>query len=189
MIRKKSFYVCCLYIQYIHPFLSVFPRSCGGNIRGTHGIITSPNYPQKYANNQKCKWTIIALIGAKIEIKFDTLHLENGQNCRYDYLEIRDGGDSSAPFIDKFCGRAFPTLIRSTGHMLHLEFGSDGTGTESGFRLEWRAIGVTTTLPPPTNAQTTQKPTTQKPTTLNGRLQTYSIAFSLRVNMHVLSTG
>ena len=32
------------------------------------------------------------------------LQIENHDNCVYDYIEIRDGGDDNAPKIGAFCG-------------------------------------------------------------------------------------
>ena len=32
------------------------------------------------------------------------LQIENHDNCVYDYIEIRDGGDENAPKIGAFCG-------------------------------------------------------------------------------------
>lgn len=100
-----------------------------------------------------------------MQLNFDSFHIENDRSCRYDYLEIRDGGDSGAPFIDKLCGRTYPGLTTSSGHLLHLEFNSDGTESASGFRIEWHALGVSTPAPLTTTVQTTQQATTS-----NGKL-------------------
>ncbi|RXN27608.1 CUB and sushi domain-containing 1-like protein [Labeo rohita] len=36
-------------------------RTCGSNLRGPKGIITSPNYPVQYENNAHCVWVITAV--------------------------------------------------------------------------------------------------------------------------------
>lgn len=39
--------------------VSVFPaRTCGSNLRGPSGTITSPNYPVQYEDNAHCVWVI-----------------------------------------------------------------------------------------------------------------------------------
>ncbi|KAJ8359906.1 hypothetical protein SKAU_G00164310 [Synaphobranchus kaupii] len=36
-------------------------RTCGSNLRGPKGFITSPNYPVQYENNAHCVWVITAV--------------------------------------------------------------------------------------------------------------------------------
>ncbi|MGH0126924.1 UNVERIFIED_CONTAM: hypothetical protein FKN15_027997 [Acipenser sinensis] len=40
-------------------------RTCGSNLRGPKGIITSPNYPVQYENNAHCVWVITAATSDK----------------------------------------------------------------------------------------------------------------------------
>lgn len=41
-------------------------RTCGSNLRGPRGIITSPNYPVQYENNAHCVWVITAMDSGKV---------------------------------------------------------------------------------------------------------------------------
>lgn len=39
-------------------FVVILARTCGSNLRGPSGIITSPNYPVQYEDNAHCVWVI-----------------------------------------------------------------------------------------------------------------------------------
>ena len=54
------------------------------------------------------------------------------ENC-YDYIEIRDGGDSNAQQIDLLCGDKKPDDIISTGNQLYVKFVSDFSEQQAGF--------------------------------------------------------
>ena len=61
------------------------------------------------------------------------MQIENHDNCVYDYIEIRDGGDSSAEKIGAFCGYKMPDDIKSTSNQLYVKFVSDGSVQKAGF--------------------------------------------------------
>ncbi|XP_067884582.1 CUB and sushi domain-containing protein 1a [Heterodontus francisci] len=58
--------------------------ACGGTLRGTNGMISSPHFPSEYNNNADCTWTILAEPGDTIALIFSDFQLEDG----YDILEI-----------------------------------------------------------------------------------------------------
>ncbi|GCC22658.1 hypothetical protein chiPu_0001046 [Chiloscyllium punctatum] len=58
--------------------------ACGGTLRGTSGMISSPYFPSEYNNNADCTWTILAEPGDTIALIFSDFQLEDG----YDILEI-----------------------------------------------------------------------------------------------------
>lgn len=67
-------------------FLGFFTAedACGGTMRGSSGIISSPNFPNEYHNNADCTWTIVAEPGDTISLIFTDFQMEE----KYDYLEI-----------------------------------------------------------------------------------------------------
>jgi tolkin len=44
--------------------------------------------------------------------------IENHDNCVYDYIEIRDGGDENSPKFGSFCGYKMPEDIKSTSNQV-----------------------------------------------------------------------
>ncbi|KAI1241194.1 hypothetical protein IHE44_0009660 [Lamprotornis superbus] len=64
-------------------------RTCGSNLRGPSGIITSPNYPVQYEDNAHCVWVITTTDPEKvIKLAFEEFELERG----YDTLTVGDAG-------------------------------------------------------------------------------------------------
>nr|DBA24038.1 TPA: hypothetical protein GDO54_011744 [Pyxicephalus adspersus] len=58
--------------------------ACGGTVRGTSGIISSPGFPNEYHNNADCTWTIVTEPGDTISLVFTDFQMEE----KYDYLEV-----------------------------------------------------------------------------------------------------
>ena len=75
-----------------------------GTCSGTYDIvkkeITTPNYPRDYPAGKTCYWNIGVSPGSRIELRFIDFRLENSSNCRYDYLQIYDGRNSSARMLN-----------------------------------------------------------------------------------------
>ncbi|MGH0151700.1 UNVERIFIED_CONTAM: hypothetical protein FKN15_038686 [Acipenser sinensis] len=70
------------------------------------------------------------------------LSLEFDYNCRYDYVEIRDGDSVDSRVIGRFCGNGRPATIRSTGSSLHILFVSDGYKSFDGFHITFEENSV-----------------------------------------------
>ena len=64
---------------------------------------------------------------------FFVFQIENHDNCVYDYIEIRDGGDATSTKFGAFCGYKMPDDIKSTGNQLYVKFVSDGSVQKAGF--------------------------------------------------------
>ena len=55
----------------------------------------------------------------------------------YDWLEVRDGDNSSANLIgSKMCGSTVPTTIVSTGNALFVRFKSDYSVVKKGYKIK-----------------------------------------------------
>uniref|UniRef100_A0A0P6JSL8 Putative fibrillin n=1 Tax=Aedes aegypti TaxID=7159 RepID=A0A0P6JSL8_AEDAE len=112
-------------------------KLCDGNFFTSTGVIKSPNYPQDYPANKICEWVITVPIGQQIELNVKNFTMEKHTACRFDGLEIRNGGTSSAPLIGKFCGTDDFNGTISFSNRMYLKFYSDASRNYGGFYIEW----------------------------------------------------
>ncbi|KAK5935664.1 hypothetical protein CgunFtcFv8_021006 [Champsocephalus gunnari] len=109
-------------------------KTCGDVIQRAQGHISMESYP----TNTRCEWTVQVGRDSSIELRFSLLSLESDHNCRYDYVELRDGNDLSSPVIGRFCGDQLPPPIKSSGNNVHILFSSDGFNNFEGFVLTFQ---------------------------------------------------
>ncbi|XP_006811608.1 procollagen C-endopeptidase enhancer 2-like [Saccoglossus kowalevskii] len=101
------------------------------------GVITSPNYPDDYPNDQDCYYRItIRDYDKVIELRADEFSTEESS----DYLYIYDGSSTSASPIASYSGYAQGFLVSSSGKSMTLHFHSDGSMTRKGFRIRYTAM-------------------------------------------------
>ncbi|XP_065350494.1 neuropilin and tolloid-like protein 1 isoform X3 [Cloeon dipterum] len=107
----------------------------------------SPNYPNNYPNNTDCVKVLKADPGHLLRLDFrDDFHLEPSEDCRYDYLEVRDGAHGYSTLIGTYCDNHFPPMLTSSDRYLWLRFRSDENIEYSGFKAVYQYI------PRPTSA-------------------------------------
>lgn len=116
--------------------------SCPGTYNEAENKIDSPNFPRNYGNNNDCEWNIQVPVGKRIQLRFTTFDLESESNCGYDWLNVYDGGGSSAQSIQgRMCGNNRPSNILSSGNRLHLRFKSDMSVPKTGFQIYYEMKG------------------------------------------------
>ena len=97
-------------------------------------IITTPNHPGNYENNQICQVKI--RFSGRVRIRFEKFDVETASSCRYDFLEVRDGDSSTSNQIgSKLCGNNIPNPIESSTSSMTLIFHTDGSVVRSGFKI------------------------------------------------------
>ncbi|RXM32121.1 Neuropilin-2 [Acipenser ruthenus] len=113
--------------------------SCGGRLNAKDaGYITSPGYPHEYPPHQRCEWVITAPEPTqKIVLNFNPHFELEKLDCRYDYIEIRDGENESADLLGKHCSNIAPPAIISSGPVLYIKFASDYAHQGAGFSLRY----------------------------------------------------
>ena len=105
--------------------------------------MTSPNYPEKYPNNQDCRTVIRFAEGERISLEFLSFDLEDDSRCDYDWLAIHDGNDSNSKHLgahlrstSRLCGKTLPPYMVSSRNNLFLHFHSDEYSAKSGFKVQ-----------------------------------------------------
>nr|XP_014341913.1 PREDICTED: CUB and sushi domain-containing protein 1-like [Latimeria chalumnae] len=114
-------------------------RTCGSNLRGPSGIITSPNYPVQYENNAHCVWVITAADPDKvIKLSFEEFDLERG----YDTLTVGDGGKvgDTRTVLYVLTDSSVPDLIVSMKNQMWLHLQSDDSIGSQGFKAVYQEI-------------------------------------------------
>ncbi|KAM9307657.1 cubilin [Gastrophryne carolinensis] len=111
------------------------------------GEFTSPNYPDTYPNNRECVYTITAEVNKQIMLNFTSFKLHWSTDCTGDFVEIRDGGYATSPFLGRFCKES-PPLVISHSNKLWIKFRSDSSITNAGFSAHWNTAttGCSSTL-------------------------------------------
>ncbi|KAK3532300.1 hypothetical protein QTP86_016064, partial [Hemibagrus guttatus] len=104
--------------------------TCGGTLRGSSGIISSPNFPSEYYNSADCTWTILADPGDTISIIFTDFQTEE----KYDYLEV----EGSEPPTIWLSGMNMPSPIVSNKNWLRLHFVTDSNHRYRGFSAHYQ---------------------------------------------------
>ncbi|VVC39264.1 EGF-like, conserved site,EGF-like calcium-binding domain,CUB domain,EGF domain,EGF-like calcium- [Cinara cedri] len=112
-------------------------QMCGGNFFTSEGFIQSPGFPDNYPNMKNCIWVINVPVTNQIELNITEFELEKSADCRFDFLEIRNGGYSTSPLIGKYCGTNILPIISSIGNSLFIKFVSDNSKSQKGFFMQW----------------------------------------------------
>ncbi|KAM4013573.1 embryonic protein UVS.2-like [Anomaloglossus baeobatrachus] len=89
--------------------------SCGGTYYAAQGTITSPSYPNNYANNLRCTYTMTAPVGNRVVLSITNFQMEYGVFCMYDNIQVQDGDILYGPF----CGTRNIPVITSESNSLN----------------------------------------------------------------------
>ncbi|XP_074520422.1 neuropilin-2-like isoform X2 [Halichoeres trimaculatus] len=112
---------------------------CGGVLDATEaGYITSPGYPLEYPPHQNCHWIITAPEPSqRIVLNFNPHFEIERLDCKYDFIEIRDGTSENADVLGRHCSNIAPAPIISSGASLQIRFVSDYAHQGAGFSLRY----------------------------------------------------
>ncbi|CAG5854549.1 unnamed protein product [Menidia menidia] len=119
-------------------FNITFSAECGASTLGPEGVLLSPNFPSNYDNNHECIYRIMTEKGKGISLKAESFLLQDG-----DYLKVYDGVNTSSRLLGNFTlDGMMDHVINSTSNHLWLEFNSNASGTNQGFRLTYTSFDL-----------------------------------------------
>ncbi|XP_025082097.1 low-density lipoprotein receptor-related protein 4-like isoform X1 [Pomacea canaliculata] len=107
-------------------------HGCGEYISPS-GFISSPSYDRQDLEIEDCIYIIKTTAGHRITLTFLTLETED---CRFDFLQIRDGSSELSPSMGVFCNTSVPDRVRSTSNTMWIRFRS-GSQSGTGFNATY----------------------------------------------------
>ena len=123
-------------------FFSVCPLNV--TLEKQSGDITSPFYPRKYPDNQRCAWKILAEQGNYVKLDI-SLNMQTYPSCARDYLQIQNGFSDDGNQNDKICDSSGRKTFYSTHSSLNVLFVSDDTRSKlyDGFTATYTQLNYT----------------------------------------------
>lgn len=91
---------------------------------------------------ERCEWRITATHGERIVLNITDLDIYKSNNCRSDFIEIRDGYWHKSPILGKFCGSGrVNELIKSTGSRMLVTYVTNARPqAHRGFAASYEAV-------------------------------------------------
>ncbi|KAG8221973.1 hypothetical protein J437_LFUL014476, partial [Ladona fulva] len=117
---------------------------CGRTLQESAATFFSPRYPNSSppSDGERCEWRITATHGERIVLNITELDLFKSENCRSDYLEIRDGYWHKSAVIGRFCGsgRIHEPIVSTGSRMLVTYITSNRQNGHRGFTASYEAV-------------------------------------------------
>uniref|UniRef100_A0AAQ5ZIC1 CUB domain-containing protein n=2 Tax=Amphiprion ocellaris TaxID=80972 RepID=A0AAQ5ZIC1_AMPOC len=104
--------------------------------------VQTPDYPQSYSDGCALRWVVYAPQGHVVKLDFTDFDLEESDRCLYDSLAVF-GDVAGTEEIAVLCGSSVPPPVLSYSSILVLQFSSDSSVTQRGFRAALTFISHT----------------------------------------------
>lgn len=127
--------ICC----YLHIF-SIVAFNNLIHVRGDRGVVTSPKTMAACGVDRECSWLIGVKRSSQIKIQFSRISLPKCSTpCGCNYIEVRDGINSSGRLIAKFCETIEkPENICTTSNHLWIKYKYGLDLSHYGFRAAYQ---------------------------------------------------
>ncbi|XP_053569959.1 cubilin [Bombina bombina] len=131
---------------FMATYTSMEDSVCGGLLsESTGGIFKSPGYDgvYNYTKNLNCEWVLQNPnhVNSSTYISFQTLQLENHQNCQNDFIEFRLG-DADGELLTRLCGNNKPSVpVTIVAPQIWVHFVSNAEVEALGFNASYTFTG------------------------------------------------
>ncbi|PSN46655.1 Tolloid-like protein 1 [Blattella germanica] len=117
---------------------------CGRTFQENAATFSSPAYPNSSppVDGERCEWRVTATHGERIVLNITELDIFSSNNCRSDYLEVRDGYWHKSPVLGRYCGsgRIHSPIISTGSRMLVTYITSTRQNGHRGFTASYEAV-------------------------------------------------
>ena len=122
---------------------------CGLNtyLRGTSGVVSSPNFPNNYGANRNCLWTIIVPPGYRVQFTIQWLGIEDHRysrrpgSCGDDSITISEYRGNYTNDVKVLCGCKRLFTFVSFMEKMWVRFSSYKNNSWPGFYATYKALG------------------------------------------------
>ncbi|XP_072280793.1 complement C1r subcomponent [Pyxicephalus adspersus] len=116
--------------------------TCTSARRSQYGLITTPNFPKTYPNNNHTIWNIIVPEGYHISLKFLTFDIEPSDGCTYDFVKVWTDNKEMGVFCGQAKYKSHPghRLFVSEGNKMRIELQSDFSNEENGATILYQGF-------------------------------------------------
>ncbi|XP_072401831.1 protein tolkin-like [Diabrotica undecimpunctata] len=114
---------------------------CGRTYQTNSATFSPPVYMESAPKDEvRCEWRITGTHGEKIVLNITNLDIAKSNECKTDYIEIRDGYWHKSPILGLFCGTGQFPLIKSSGSRMLITYVSKNPKGHKGFTASYEAI-------------------------------------------------
>ncbi|MEQ2166029.1 hypothetical protein GOODEAATRI_023335 [Goodea atripinnis] len=136
-----GYYCSCRYGYQLHTDNHTCRVECSGAVfKERSGILSSINFPSPYPKSSDCSYRIEVEEGFRLRLQFDPrFDVEDHPDitCPYDHVKIQAGNKEFGPF----CGDRSPGFIQTNSNVVSIQFHSDDSGENLGWRLSYTTKG------------------------------------------------
>ncbi|XP_028320211.1 mannan-binding lectin serine protease 1 isoform X2 [Gouania willdenowi] len=136
-----GYYCSCRHGYQLHTDNRTCSVQCSGLVfTERRGILTSPDFPSPYPKSSDCSYIIRVEPGFRLRLQFNTtFDVEDHPDiqCPYDYVTVHSREQVWGPF----CGSESPGLIRTNSSFITIDFHSDNSGENRGWRMDYTTTG------------------------------------------------
>ncbi|XP_059056661.1 tolloid-like protein 1 [Achroia grisella] len=116
---------------------------CGRTLLGNSGWFNSPGWGSESSPTtlERCEWRIVATHGERVVLNITEIDIHKSEECRSEWVEVRDGYMPDAPVLGRICGSGKGPMMRSSGSRLTVVYQpGPKSKPHRGFKAHYEAV-------------------------------------------------